>query len=83
VRHGGRFAHLWIAVVMHGLTVEMVSYWVPDIDNFWHAQTMIMFLGKRLPLYVVCACKYFMVSLVKQESLNLIGPKPSCGQQTI
>ncbi|XP_064652904.1 uncharacterized protein LOC135503238 isoform X2 [Lineus longissimus] len=60
LRHGGRFAYLWLAVVMHGLTVEMVSYWVPDIDNFWHAQTMIMFLGKRLPLYVVCAYPVFI-----------------------
>lgn len=52
-RVGGRFHFLWVAVILHGLFVEAVSYWMPDIDNFWHAQGMFMFLGQRLPLYIV------------------------------
>ncbi|XP_074649253.1 uncharacterized protein LOC141904554 [Tubulanus polymorphus] len=52
-RHGGRFLYLWFATIMHGLTVESISYFVPDIDNFWHAQSMVMLLGKRLPLHIM------------------------------
>lgn len=36
----------------------MVSYFMPDIDNFWHAQSMLMLLGRRLPLHVIFICKY-------------------------
>ena len=57
-RIGGRFKFLWIAVILHGLFVEAVSYWMPDIDSFWHAQGIFMFIGKRLPLYIICICKY-------------------------
>ncbi|XP_006811972.1 uncharacterized protein LOC100378455 [Saccoglossus kowalevskii] len=52
-RLGGRYMFLWFAIIAHGLTVESVSYFVPDIDNFWHAQSMIMLLGKRLPLHII------------------------------
>lgn len=56
-RSGGRFLYLWFATILHGLVVESLSYFVPDIDNFWHAQSMVMFLGKRLPLHVVVLCR--------------------------
>ncbi|XP_070545272.1 uncharacterized protein [Ptychodera flava] len=59
-RHGGRFLYLWFATIAHGLTTECVSYFVPDIDNFWHAQGMIMLLGKRLPMYVVIVYPVFI-----------------------
>ncbi|XP_050391027.1 uncharacterized protein LOC126810101 isoform X1 [Patella vulgata] len=52
-RVGGRYKWLWIASLLHGLTVECVSYFLPDIDNFWHAQSMVMLLGQRLPLHIV------------------------------
>jgi hypothetical protein len=58
LRNGGRYVYLWISAIFHGLVVESLSYMLPDIDNFWHAQAMVMFLGKRLPLYVVLLCKY-------------------------
>ncbi|XP_064603375.1 uncharacterized protein LOC135468849 [Liolophura sinensis] len=53
LRHGGRLKYLWLSTILHGLTVESVSYFVPDIDNFWHAQSMMMFLGRRLPLHII------------------------------
>ena len=58
MRSGNRFKYLWFGILAHGLVVEMAAYWVPDIDNFWHAQTPIMFLGRRLPLYIIILCKY-------------------------
>ncbi len=56
LRRGGRYPYLWIATIFHGLTVESVSYFVPDIDNFWHGQTMVMLLGQRLPLHIILFC---------------------------
>ncbi|CAH1793351.1 unnamed protein product [Owenia fusiformis] len=54
LKHGGRYKYLWIGTVLHGLTVESLSYFIPDIDNFWHAQSTVMLLGKRLPLHIMC-----------------------------
>lgn len=56
MKKGGRFLQLWIGIILHGLVVETVSYNLPDVDNFWHAQAPIMFLGRRLPLYVILLC---------------------------
>ncbi|XP_035685683.1 uncharacterized protein LOC118422271 [Branchiostoma floridae] len=53
MRKGGRYRNMWIAALFHGLVSEMISYWVPEIDNFWHAQSSIMMLGRRLPLYIL------------------------------
>ncbi|CAH1233458.1 Hypp747 [Branchiostoma lanceolatum] len=53
MRKGGRYRNMWIAALFHGLVSEMISYWVPEIDNFWHAQSSIMMLGRRLPLYIM------------------------------
>ncbi|XP_076459728.1 uncharacterized protein LOC143292920 [Babylonia areolata] len=52
-RNGGRYKWLWWCTILHGLTVECVSYFLPDIDNFWHAQSMVMLLGQRLPLHII------------------------------
>ena len=57
--HGGRYKYLWLATFLHGVVVETVSYNVPDIDNFWHAQSCVMLLGKRLPLHVAFICKRY------------------------
>ncbi|KAL4239964.1 hypothetical protein ACF0H5_000760 [Mactra antiquata] len=59
-RVGGRFKYLWVAVILHGLFVEAVSYWMPDIDSFWHAQGIVMFIGQRLPLYIICIYLVFI-----------------------
>ncbi|XP_072443067.1 uncharacterized protein [Chiloscyllium punctatum] len=53
VQNGGRWKYLWLATVIHGLMTEAVSYFVPDVDNFWHAQSSVMLLGKRLPLHII------------------------------
>ncbi|XP_018572213.1 uncharacterized protein LOC108911701 isoform X2 [Anoplophora glabripennis] len=50
----GRLPYLWISVVLHGLVVESLSYFLrPHVDNFWHSQTPVMFLGGRLPLHII------------------------------
>jgi hypothetical protein len=50
-RHGRRYMWLWWATIAHGLMTECVSYWEPDIDNFWHAQVTCVrtSLCQRLP----------------------------------
>jgi len=58
LRKGGRWPWLWLATVGHGLVVEAVSYNLPDIDNFWHSQTPIIFLGGRFPLHIIFLCTY-------------------------
>lgn len=56
-RVGGRYRFLWLAIWFHGTFVECVSYWTPDIDNFWHSQTTTVLLGRRLPLHIMLVCK--------------------------
>ncbi|XP_063215583.1 uncharacterized protein LOC134527127 isoform X2 [Bacillus rossius redtenbacheri] len=61
VRNGGRLPYLWFAIILHGLVVEVVSYNLPDIDNFWHSQTPLILAGRRLPIHIVflyCAFIY-------------------------
>ncbi|XP_024944272.1 uncharacterized protein LOC107271244 [Cephus cinctus] len=52
--------HLWIGVILHGLVVEAISYNLPDIDNFWHSQTPIILLGRRLPLHIIFLYSVFL-----------------------
>ena len=46
-----------MAALLHGLVTESVSYFIPDIDNFWHAQSMVMFMKQRLPLHIILFCE--------------------------
>ncbi|KAH9488362.1 hypothetical protein Btru_063328 [Bulinus truncatus] len=72
MHNGGRYRWLWLATVAHGLTVESVSYFIPDIDNFWHAQSMVMLLGQRLPLHIVFLYPVFIyVAVVAVSHMNL------------
>ncbi|KAE8737021.1 hypothetical protein FOCC_FOCC017519 [Frankliniella occidentalis] len=48
----GRWPYLWVATILHGLVIESLSYFLPDVDNFWHSQTPLIFLGRRLPLHI-------------------------------
>lgn len=52
-RVGGRFRYLWFATIFHGFVVESISFAMPDIDNYWHSQTVIILLGRRLPLHIL------------------------------
>ncbi|BFZ02600.1 hypothetical protein BsWGS_05639 [Bradybaena similaris] len=71
-RCGGRFPWLWIATICHGLTVESLSYWLPDIDNFWHAQSMVMLFGQRLPLHILFVYPAFIyVACVAVSHMHL------------
>lgn len=55
-RQGGRWPYLYFAAIGHGIVVELISYFFPSVDNFWHSQTPINFIGQRLPLYIVFLC---------------------------
>lgn len=52
IRSGPRGFLLWISALGHGFVTEAISYFLPDIDSFWHSQSMVMFLNRRLPLYI-------------------------------
>lgn len=57
----GRFPYLWISIVLHGLVVESLSYCLrPHVDNFWHSQTPVIFLGGRLPLHIIFLYSCFL-----------------------
>ena len=58
LQHRGRYCWLWVAALLHGLVTESVSYFLPDIDNFWHAQSMMMLMKQRLPLHIMLFCEF-------------------------
>lgn len=58
IKRGGRWPYLFLGALCHGLVVELITYYVPSIDNFWHSKTPIDFFGHRLPLYIIFLCKY-------------------------
>lgn len=58
--NGGRLPYLWLATVLHGIVVETVTYNLDDIDNFWHSQTPVIFLGRRLPLHIIALYPVFI-----------------------
>lgn len=60
ISNGGRFKWLWLATIAHAVTVECVSYYMPDVDNFWHAQSMVMLVGQRLPLHIIFVYPVFI-----------------------
>nr|CAI5838679.1 unnamed protein product [Callosobruchus analis] len=59
-KHGGRLRYLWFTTILHGLVVESISYVHPDVDNFWHSQTFLIFLGRRLPVHILVLYPVFM-----------------------
>ncbi|XP_069705155.1 uncharacterized protein [Periplaneta americana] len=60
ILNGGRLPYLWLASLLHGVVVEVVTYNLHDIDNFWHSQTPVIFLGRRLPLHIVVLYPVFI-----------------------
>ncbi|XP_018334874.1 uncharacterized protein LOC108743782 [Agrilus planipennis] len=60
LKHGGRLPYLWFGIILHGLIVEALSYFLPDVDNFWHSQTPIILLGRRLPLHILLLYPVFL-----------------------
>lgn len=44
---------VWIGILIHGLNVENLCYWIPDLDNFWQAQGILTLFGMRAPLYII------------------------------
>lgn len=58
-----------------------MSYFIPDIDNFWHGQSTIMFLDNRLPLYIVCLCKITSVLLFSSSANRSVFLLQSVGKK--
>lgn len=72
-RHGGRYYWLWWTTILHGLTTECVSYWYEDIDNFWHAQSLWMWFGKREPFHIICLYPGFIYpATIAASRLNVV-----------
>ena len=55
---GGRYYHFWWACIIVSLVTECVCYFMPNLNNFWHAQGVLTFVGRRFPLYIVIICEY-------------------------
>lgn len=53
---GGRWPWLFFATMFHGFVIELISYFTPYIDNFWHAQSLIMLFDRRMPIYIAIIC---------------------------
>lgn len=49
---GGRWPWLFFTAMFHGMIIELVCYFLPFVQNFWHAQGIITLFGHRMPLYV-------------------------------
>lgn len=49
---GGRWPWLFFAAMIHGMIIEMICYFLPFVQNFWHAQGIITLFDHRMPLYV-------------------------------
>ncbi|XP_046414735.1 uncharacterized protein LOC124176911 isoform X1 [Neodiprion fabricii] len=60
LKSGRRYVHLWVGIILHGIVVEAISYNLPDIDNFWHSQTPIILIGRRLPLHIILVYVVFI-----------------------
>ncbi|XP_049812477.1 uncharacterized protein LOC126259609 [Schistocerca nitens] len=72
LRNGGRLPYVWLAAALHGLVVEAMSYNLEDVDNFWHAQALVIFLGRRLPLHIILLYPVFIYNAVVAVShMNL------------
>lgn len=54
---GGRWPWFFFATMSHGFVVELISYFSPFINNFWHAQSILMLFDRRMPLYIAIICK--------------------------
>lgn len=79
LRMGGRYKYLWLATILHGLFVENICFWFPEyIDNYWHSQTTIVLLGRRLPLHIMFLYPTFIytasVSVAKLRLPNWAEP---------
>ncbi|XP_076065535.1 uncharacterized protein LOC143039413 [Oratosquilla oratoria] len=57
---GGRWKYLWLGCFLQGLALEMLALWAPDIDFYWHSQSTIMLVGRRLPLHITLLYPLFM-----------------------
>lgn len=57
-RHGGRLYLLLFTAMLHGLVVECLGYVMPDIDNFWHGVSSVVFFKQRLPLHILLFCEW-------------------------
>lgn len=73
-RHGGRYLYVWIGILIYGLNVENLSYWIPDLDNFWQAQGFLTLFGMRAPLSIIFGIYhvFYYISYVFVQRYNFI-----------
>lgn len=50
---------LWLISTVGGLANDVIFMLLPVVDNFWHAQGLVM-LNPRLPLYILCLYLCFL-----------------------
>eukprot|EP00325_Prymnesiales_sp_UTEX-LB-985_P027298 CAMPEP_0174738224 /NCGR_PEP_ID=MMETSP1094-20130205/69597_1 /TAXON_ID=156173 /ORGANISM="Chrysochromulina brevifilum, Strain UTEX LB 985" /LENGTH=114 /DNA_ID=CAMNT_0015941591 /DNA_START=1 /DNA_END=342 /DNA_ORIENTATION=+ len=50
--HGRQHMLLWLGALLGGTANDVFFMMLPFVDNFWHAQCMLM-LTPRLPLYIL------------------------------
>lgn len=65
---GGRWPWLFFASITHGFVVEMLSYFAPFIENFWHAQGFITLFDRRMALYIAILCMYTFVFINRRRN---------------
>lgn len=59
-RRAGREARfVWVAALLAGVASDLTFMALPLVDNFWHAQAMVM-LTPRLPAYILCVYVCFL-----------------------
>ncbi|XP_031634296.1 uncharacterized protein LOC116347718 [Contarinia nasturtii] len=59
LKTGGRWPWLFLSAMTHGFVIELISYFSPFIDNFWHAQSIITLFDRRMPLYITVLYSVF------------------------
>lgn len=62
-KKGERWPWLFFAAMGHGFFVELIAYFAPFIDNFWHAQGIITLFDRRMALYIAILCEYLTVKI--------------------
>lgn len=85
-RHGGRYIWLWFAIMLHGFTVELVSYWIEPIDNFYHGQGTFMWFGRREPFQIILvypAYLYIAATVVHRMGVSELTEAPILGLMVV
>jgi hypothetical protein len=64
--------YTWLAITFLGLNVEILNFWLPDLNNYWHAQSILTLFGMRVPLSCLLGVYQVMVGRGKIMTKYLI-----------